>query len=243
MARKPRWIAALLAALAIAGGFAALGQWQLERSFEGGEITEEQSETVVPLDTIATPQSPMTSDIIGQRVTVDVTFIPDDYLVLSDRLNQGESGYWVVGHAVTESGASLAVAVGWAPTDDDARRAIVALSSDDPGGTLEGRYLLSESPDQSDFEAGKRSALAVAELINLWSEPPAGVYSGYVVLWDAPTGLDTIDSPPPDTEVSINLLNVFYAVEWVLFAGFAVFLWYRLVMDAVEAAEESATVD
>jgi hypothetical protein len=69
------------------------------------------------------------------------------------------------------------------------------------------------------------------------------VYAGYLVLADAPAGLDTIDSPPPVTEVSINLLNVFYAVEWVLFAGFAVFLWYRLVMDAVEAAEESATVD
>lgn len=243
MARKPRWIGALLAALAIAAGFAALGQWQLERSFEGGEITEEQSETLVPLDTIAVPQLPMTSDIIGQRVTVDASFVPDDYLVLSDRLNQGASGYWVVGHAVTEAGASLAVAVGWAATDDDARSAIVALSSDDLGGTLEGRYLLSESPEQSDFEAGTRSALAVAELINLWSEPPAGVYGGYLVLADAPAGLDTIDSPPPATEVSINLLNVFYAVEWVLFAGFAVFLWYRLVMDAVEAAEESATVD
>jgi cytochrome oxidase assembly protein ShyY1 len=243
MARKPRWIAALLAALAIAGGFAALGQWQLERSFEGGEITEEQSETVVGLDSIAVPQQPMTSDIIGQRVTIDASFVSDDYLVLSDRLNQGELGYWVVGHAVTESGASLAVAVGWAPTDDDARSAIAALASDAPDGALEGRYLQSESPEQSDFEAGARSALAVAELINLWSEPPAGVYAGYLVLADAPAGLDTIDSPPPVTEVSINLLNVFYAVEWVLFAGFAVFLWYRLVMDAVEAARESATVD
>jgi hypothetical protein len=35
--------------------------------------------------------------------------------------------------------------------------------------------------------------------------------------------------------VSFNLLNIFYAIEWVLFAGFAVFLWYRLVKDAWEA--------
>ena len=63
---------------------------------------------------------------------------------------------------------------------------------------------------------------------------PDGVYSGYVVADEAPSGLETIYSPPPKTEVSLNLLNVFYAVEWVIFAGFAVFLWYRLVKDAWE---------
>jgi hypothetical protein len=33
-------------------------------------------------------------------------------------------------------------------------------------------------------------------------------------------------------------LNIFYAIEWVVFAGFAVFLWYRLVRDAWEREEE-----
>jgi surfeit locus 1 family protein len=33
---------------------------------------------------------------------------------------------------------------------------------------------------------------------------------------------------------------VFYAVEWVVFAGFAVFLWYRLVRDAVERERDEA---
>jgi hypothetical protein len=26
-------------------------------------------------------------------------------------------------------------------------------------------------------------------------------------------------------------MNIFYAVEWVVFAGFAIFLWWRLVAD------------
>lgn len=30
----------------------------------------------------------------------------------------------------------------------------------------------------------------------------------------------------------MNWLNVFYALEWVVFAGFAVFLWWRLLADA-----------
>jgi surfeit locus 1 family protein len=41
--------------------------------------------------------------------------------------------------------------------------------------------------------------------------------------------------------VQLNLLNVFYAIEWVIFGGFAIYLWYRLVRDAVERDDEEAT--
>ena len=60
---------------------------------------------------------------------------------------------------------------------------------------------------------------------------------------DAPisgTGLDKIDSPVPEIGASVNWLNIFYALEWVVFAGFAVFLWYRLVRDAWERELEDA---
>lgn len=238
MARRPRWIGALLLALAVAAAFAALGQWQLERSVEGGTVTEEQTETPVALTTIAEPQQPLRGDTIGQQVTASGEFIADDFLILSGRINHADPGFWVVGHAVTPAGASLAVALGWAATAAEADAAVAALRADPPSGDLAGRYLMSESPEQSDFEAGERSALAVAELINLWTVPPDGVYAGYLVLADAPAGLESIDAPPPDTGVSLNLLNVFYAIEWVVFAGFAVFLWYRLVRDAVEAEDE-----
>ena len=80
--------------------------------------------------------------------------------------------------------------------------------------------------------------MAVPELINLWATPPEGVYGGYLIVDAAPAGLELIDAPAPITEVSLNLLNIFYAVEWVIFAGFAIFLWYRLVKDAWE--EENA---
>lgn len=238
MARTPRWIGALLLCLAIAAAFAALGQWQLERSFEGGEVTEEQTETTVPLTDIAQPQQPMPSATIGQRVSVELQFVPEDYLVLEQRINLGDPGYWVVGHAIVpQTGASLAVALGWAETEDAALEAIGQLQASPADGPAEGRYLLTESPDQEHLESGTRTHVAVPRLINEWSTPPDGVYGGYLVLADAPAGLEEIDSPPPITEVSLNLLNVFYAVEWVIFAGFAFYLWYRLVRDAVEVEE------
>jgi hypothetical protein len=41
-------------------------------------------------------------------------------------------------------------------------------------------------------------------------------------------------------EIEFNLLNVFYALEWAIFAGFAIYLWYRLVRDVVEREAEPA---
>ncbi|MGV8876237.1 MAG: SURF1 family cytochrome oxidase biogenesis protein [Rhodoglobus sp.] len=249
--RRPRWIAALVLALAIAFSFAALGQWQLSRSLEGGEITQQQSETTVPLSSVATAQKPLASVTTGQTVSLTAELIAGDYIVLSDRRNTDKLGYWVVGHGREPSGASIALALGWASTADAAASAIANLEASPPPTAVTGRLLPTESPQQSDFEASQRSALSVAELVNLWQTVPGATYGGYVVSFDPPAGLEAISSPPPSTEVSLNLLNVFYAVEWVVFAGFAVFLWFRLVKDvweeereaAREAAQSGAAVD
>ena len=189
VARRPRWIAALILALAIAAGFAALGQWQIARSFENAAPRTEQTEVVVPLDEVSQPQHPVPDSATGQIVTVDATFVAGDYVVLSDRINTSGPGYWVVGHALTADGASLAVAVGWAATPDAAADAIRELDGSAPDGVLTGRYLPTESPQESDFEKGVRSSMAVPELINLWASPPKGVYGGYLILDAAPAGL------------------------------------------------------
>jgi hypothetical protein len=43
--------------------------------------------------------------------------------------------------------------------------------------------------------------------------------------------IEAVLQPAP----AINWLSAFYAAEWVLFAGFAVFLWGRTVKDALDA--------
>jgi cytochrome oxidase assembly protein ShyY1 len=234
IARRPKWIGVLVLALAIAAAFAALGQWQLERSFESEVAPDQQTEVVVDLQSVAEPQQPVMAAASGQLVRFEAEFVPGDYVVLSDRIDLSGAGYWVVGHAVVSDGASLAVALGWVAERDAAASAIRRLESEAPGPQLQGRYLPTESPQETDFENGQRSVLAVPELVNIWTTPPDGAYGGYVILGEAPVGLETIDAPPPSTEVSLNLLNVFYAIEWVIFAGFAIFLWYRLVKDAWE---------
>ena len=249
LARSPRWIAALVLCLAIAGAFAALGQWQLSRSVERAVVDGRQTEQAVPLESLVAPNETNRSEAAGQKVTVSGTLVAGDFVIIGERLNQGQPGYWVMGHLVTvpaagTSQANLAVALGWAPSRAAAASVVARLDSAPPGSTLAttdytGRFLTTEAPSDDDVDNGEQKAASVAALVNQWVElPPGGVYGGYLVLDDAVTGLDAIDSPVPTSEVTLNWLNIFYAVEWAVFAVFAVFLWFRLVKDAWEREEE-----
>jgi len=101
--------------------------------------------------------------------------------------------------------------------------------------------------------AGQVASLSVAELINRWDVPS---YSGFLVgtgftvagkdLGTATEGtaMQPVVVEPQPQETPVNWMNIFYAVEWVVFAGFAIFLWWRLVADDyrrdLEDAEDAA---
>jgi cytochrome oxidase assembly protein ShyY1 len=245
LARTPRWIGALVFAFAVAAIFGLLGQWQLSRAIESGQVVERATETIVPLESVAEPQQPVTADAAAQRVSVSGVLVPGSFTVLTGRSNSGVEGAWVMGQLVVGQAAdaaapSLAVALGWAPDAQAAASVVETLPSSDVAEPITGRYLPTEPPSEDDFENGEHKSASVAALVNLWPDAPASVYGGYLVVDDAPEGLDAIDSPPPTTEVTLNWLNLFYAIEWVVFAGLAFFLWYRLVKDAYERELEEA---
>lgn len=248
IALRPRWIGALILALAVAAGFAVLSQWQISRSVSEGAVVERPTETTLPLQDVATPQKPLIALVDGQRVTVTGHYNPDDTLVLSDRLNRGDSGYWIVAHLTADDGAGVAVALGWTASEDTAH-SLAADIIDRTGVGLEvgqttvsGRLVADEGPQTSDFQSGELHALSIGSMVNLWSvDDDAGVYNGYVVSGTPFPGLELIDAPEPDKSVEVNWLNLFYAAEWVIFAGFAVFLWWRLVRDVWEREQMLAS--
>lgn len=243
IARAPKWIAGLVLALAVAAGFAALGQWQIGRAVENAVASGPDTERALPLTRVDRPQTGVTGEEAGRMVTVSGRFDPSDSALVSGRYRVGTQdgvggrvGWWAVSRLRSESGASLVVALGWAPTRAAAEAAIARLSTADV--ELRGRYSPSESPDEDDPARPARTVVSVAALLNEWPDP-GSYYGGYLISSTGLGGLERIVAPPPEQQSQLSLLNVFYAVEWAIFAGFAVYLWYRLVKDAVERAEES----
>lgn len=248
---RPKWLLALVFALAVAAGFAALGQWQLQRAIESGTVVQRPTETVIPLTKAAQPNTDVRTDMVGQLVTATGAFAPHDYQLLEGRLNNGATGYWVVARftlADTDAAGrpvELAVARGWAPDKAAADRAVAKLTAEPATQeTITGRLLPPEAPTAPAASENPQtmSAMSTAALYNLWTDVDGSdVYIGYVVQHGTPpAGLVKIYSPPPIEQATLDWLNVFYALEWAVFAGFAVFLWYRVVRDAWEREEEDA---
>lgn len=239
----PRSLGLLLLALLLAGIFAALAQWQLSRAVEAGRIVPRPTERVLPLNRVAQPAAQQTKTSVGQSVETAGRLIPGDTVLIGDRLNDGTRGWWVVGHAIVDdpAGAQLAVALGWASDRDAAEQAAAAVrAAPEVDRTLRGRYVDSDPAEPT--RGGPPSALigvSTARLVNVWDPAQAGpVYEGILTLDRAPAGLTTIYSPVPQEQVELNLLNILYAAEWVLFAGFALYIWYRLVRDRWELEQQ-----
>lgn len=250
---RPRWIAALLLALAVAGGFAWLGQWQLSHAITVEAEHAADTEIPRPLIEVTAAGTPVKDTAAGMVVTVDGGLVPGDFRVVEQRTNAGREGVWVTGHLLTAGGGSLAVTLGWAPDAATAERAIAAIEAD-PALTsaelaLEGRYMPSDgaaAPKKGE-DPTRITSMSAAQLVNLWAPFAGEAYPGYLVMHPAPPldgaalaalGLEAVDSVPPLPVETISWLNLFYAVEWVVFAGFAVYLWYRLARDDWEKTHE-----
>jgi len=245
--RRPRWIGVLLIALAIAAGFAYLGKWQLTRAVEARQVGPQITETTHPLEKVLHPGKAIANDRVGQLVTVKVETVPTDYALVQDRdNNSGKRGWWVVGHAIVsdgpDAGAHLAVARGFTASRAVAMAAQRKLEASAPEQLeLSGRIQPTDPPEQPedslDGNPPVMKDMAVAILINHWTalgDSPKFFEAYLVARSQVPDGLAPIYSPPPIQQKSIDWLNAFYAAEWAVFAGFAVYLWYRLTKDAWE---------
>lgn len=253
---RPRWIALLALALVVAGAFAALGHWQLSRAVESSDTgtVAGVAETPTPLaDVLEAPTDVIRTDDVGRLVDVEGVWVEGDFLVISERVNDGPTGWWVAGHLATGAdgtGPSLAVAMGWTDDEDVAKQTAAAWNAGGaPDGTVEltGRIVDSEAPVVPDEQGDphEMTTLSEAALINIWQQTASpDIYSVNLISAEAPSGLEKIYSPRPESATTVNWLNIFYAVEWVVFAGFAVYFWYRLGRDAWEReAEEKALVE
>jgi cytochrome oxidase assembly protein ShyY1 len=242
-ALKPRWIAGLVFAIVVSGVFVLLSQWQFGRSTQPEAPVLTTTEELQPLTTVLRPGEFFPSTAADQMVTATGSYDPDKQVLVPGRLNGGAMGYWIVSAFAVNDAPVLSglratpqtwlpVARGWVADPADAAAP--------PSGTVEltGRLLPSEAPLPNTHAApGRASAVSVAELINIWD---ISSYPGFVAASAEFSGGTDVGAagdikplnvgPQPPAE-KINWLNLFYAAEWVVFAGFALFIWWRLVKD------------
>ncbi|MGD2204884.1 SURF1 family protein [Microbacterium maritypicum] len=239
---RGRWIAMLLLCLLVAGVFAWLGQWQLERAIETDPPAPGATEEVQQLSDVLEPGQYLPEPLVGQRVETTGAWVPGDFIVVSSRFNDDVQGYWVTGQLRVDERVSIAVAIGWAPDRETADAAVKDLEAGADGSEVDitGRVISDEGPrvpPHSDPQQLDR--MSPAALLSRWHDAEGlDVYRPYLASTTAIAGLVDISSPAPDEMSPVNWLNVFYAVEWAIFAGFAFYLWYRLAKDAWEREVE-----
>jgi surfeit locus 1 family protein len=248
---RPQWLAMLGLCLLVAGIFAWLGQWQLGRAIDSDPPPAGATEQVRPLDEVVEPGAYLEEPLVGQQVTTTGTWVPEDFLVVTSRFNDGVEGYWVTGQLRIEgtlNPTSIAVAIGWTPTIERAQAAASELSdaaANTASGVatqVTGRVISDEGPQLPPRGADplEMTRMSPAALLGQWHDVERlFVYRPYLALLEPggtaeDAGLVPISSAAPDEAATVNWLNIFYAVEWVVFAGFAFYLWYRLARDAWE---------
>jgi len=213
-----------------------MGSWQLSR-FEArvddhrearAQVASDGREAARPLAELL-PVDKVTS---GRQVTATGRYA--EQLLVPDRMLDGRPGYYVLTLLRTGSGKALPVVRGWLPGDADAARPPAPPSGE---VTVTGALQASETPGSvgagGGLPAGQTAAISAASLVNL---VPYDLYDAWVTLDSGDSGMRAVPATvPAGTVLDLKAFqNLGYTGEWFVFAGFVVFMWFRLLRREVE---------
>jgi surfeit locus 1 family protein len=215
--------ALVLAAVVGAGllGFWQVEAWQERRAAEARDLTETEP---VALGDVFGPDDPFPGDRVGQPVTLTGRWLGETVFV-DGREHEGTDGFWRVDLLGLDDGAAIPVVTGWLATPDDAG------AIDDAGPGLTGWLQPTEGAGVPDADPTDDvyPQLRTADLVQLVDED---LYSGYVVARDGLGGMPAADlAALPEVGRFTAIRNLLYGIEWWVFGGFAVFLWWRWLRD------------
>ena len=253
LALTARWIFTLVLCLVLAAVFAFLAQWQIERSFLPDSGSNYYTKTsYVPIEEISKPGQPFTfQEVIEQgkdkvlvRALVRAKLDPSQTVLVHNRVQlDGDQGSWLVVPAVTETGR-IFIATGFVRNEADAITALDQARTKPASVSyvpIDGRYLPTEAPleqkDSNSFES-----MSVAQLVN-YASGEGKVYPGFLAVttenqFTKIKGVEPLTIGLAKGEGGVNWLSLFYAIEWIAFALFAIFMWWRLLADAYKKQQK-----
>ncbi|MDX3640573.1 SURF1 family protein [Streptomyces sp. MB09-02B] len=215
-----------------------MGSWQLSRFEDRMQDHRAATERIDPADRApARPLDellPVDKETSGELATVSGRY--GEQLLVPNRELDGRTGFYVLTLLRTDEGKALPVVRGWLPGAADADRAPAAPSGE---VTVTGSLQASETPGsngvpvQGGLPAGQTSAISAAALVNL---VPDDLYDAWITLDKADSGMKAVPATAPqDTGLDLKAFqNLGYTGEWFVFAGFVVFMWFRLLRREVE---------
>lgn len=215
-------------------GFWQVEAWQAKRDSEARDLTQVDP---VPLADVMGADDPFPGDRVGQPVSIGGAWIRGSRVLIQDRAHDGEDGYWLVEVLLLDDGAGIPVVLGW---QDDTEQPTLPEQPTDLVGFLqpsEGTGATDDDPSDDMLPQ-----LRTADLVQ---RVDVDLYGAYVIAEEGVGGL-----PPGDLEALPEagrftaLRNLLYGIEWWVFGGFAIFLWWRWVRDetAADASEPADTV-
>lgn len=224
-----------LIALAATVVMIGMGFWQLSmfdtRQHEDAAAMLERKP--VPIGRVMGPDDPFPGDGIGKPVTLEGTYQPRDTFIVQPRGGRPT----LVTPLLLDTGSMMLVQRGYGGD----------LHTPVPSGrvTVSG-FLEPNTADVRPLDLDRRTTgIDTATLVN---EFDRDVYSAYVVAdTQTPTSsLTPVDPPLPDPGIWAGLRNLLYAVQWWLFAAFAVYMWWEIVIKGPRpepSVEQTPTTD
>ncbi|MGW6056813.1 SURF1 family protein [Streptomyces sp. NPDC055189] len=226
-----------------------MGSWQLGRfedrveAHDAAQAQADQQKSPTrsqakarPLDSLL----PVDQDTSGERVSASGRY--GKQLLVPGRELDDKSGYYVLTLLRTGNGKDLPVVRGWLPGDAGAAKAPAAPSGE---VTVTGSLQASESPGSNGVSSagglpsGQLGAISAASLVNVVQ---GDVYDAWVTLDKGDSGMKAVPAAAPDNS-GLDLKafqNLGYTGEWFVFAGFVVFMWFRLFRREREFARDAA---
>jgi surfeit locus 1 family protein len=228
----PRILGLTVLGLVMVAGMTTMGVWQLDvyRQSQAEDAAQVADARPVPLDSLLSPDQAFTAPADAHPVVARGRYDPRQIVV-----DRGAGRPWLVAPLVTESGSAILVVRGL--LTGRAAGSGEGLPPP-PAGTV--RVVGSLQPSEgrgndTDLTDNRVPTLSTAQLIGDVSHD---LYSGYVVLTDQTprSTLPAATPPQPDASFTAGLRNLMYALQWWLFAGFVIFLWWRMVREESRVA-------
>ncbi|MFD8617826.1 SURF1 family protein [Streptomyces sp. NPDC059513] len=226
-----------------------MGTWQLGRFEDRVQSHEQAAKQPDPSTRAAEPLDellPVDKVTSGRPATATGTYA-DQFLVPGRELDD-RRGFYVLNLLRTDSGKALPVVRGWLPGSASEARVPAA-----PQGevTVTGDLQASENihsdgvNTRGGLPEGQLGMISAASLVNLVDYD---VYDAWVTLPETEaggaTGPDDAMKPVPAAAPQGSGLdlkafqNLGYTGEWFVFAGFVLFMWFRLVRREAEAVRD-----